>query len=97
MTFFSLQDLSPAGLLLFLLATVCASLAHILWGHRWLQILIFWLAAMIGCFLVYLLNLRLPLGLASPAGVPVLEAVIFAWLLIIAVSRLGGPKNSAFK
>ncbi|MEN9936707.1 MAG: hypothetical protein RLZZ387_3286 [Chloroflexota bacterium] len=78
----------PAPLLLFLIATASAGLAHLLWGRSWLKLLIFWLAAGSGCVVAYALQLRLPLGFVSPAGVPVLECVLAAWLLLIVASRL---------
>ncbi|NJP05644.1 MAG: hypothetical protein HC837_08510 [Chloroflexaceae bacterium] len=78
----------PATILLLLLATVCAALAHVFWGRRWLQIPIFWLAACLGCLLAYGLQIRIPLSLPAPAGVPILEAVLLAWFLLIIASRL---------
>lgn len=83
-----MNELSPATALLLLLATACASLAHFLWGRRWSQLPIFWVAACVGCLLAYGLGLQLPLGLPTPAGVPVLEAVMSAWLLLVVASRL---------
>ena len=80
--------MSPASLLLFLIATTSAALAHLLWGRRWLQLPVFWLAAFAGCLVVYALGLRLPLRLPSPGGVPVLEVVLGAWILLIIASRL---------
>ncbi|MFO7170778.1 MAG: hypothetical protein DIU80_022350 [Chloroflexota bacterium] len=80
--------MAPAPLLLLLIATASAALAHMLWGRKWLQLPIFWLAAAAGCLVVYALQLRLPFEFVSPAGVPVLEAVLAAWLLLIGVSRL---------
>lgn len=79
---------TPPLVLLTLLATACAALAHVLWGRRWTQLPLFWLAALAGCLLIYALGVRLPLALPQPAGVPVLEAVIAAWLLLIVASRL---------
>lgn len=83
-----IEGLAPATLLLLLIATACAALAHVLLGRRWRQLPIFWLAAFVGCLLAYGLGLRFPLVLPSPAGVPVLEAVLLAWVLVIVVSRL---------
>jgi len=80
--------MAPAALLLFVLATASAALAHLLWGQRWLQIGIFWLAAFAGMLIVYALGWRPPLALPAPAGVPVLEVFIGAWLLLIVASRL---------
>jgi hypothetical protein len=80
--------MSPSVLLLFLIATASAALAHLLWGQRWIQLPIFWMAAFAGCLIVYALGLRLPLQLPAPAGVPVLEVVLGAWILLIVASRL---------
>jgi uncharacterized membrane protein YjjP (DUF1212 family) len=80
--------MSPAPLLLFLIATASAALAHLLWGKSWLQLLIFWIAALAGALIVYALQWRLPLNLPTPANVPVLETVLGAWLLLIVASRL---------
>ena len=80
--------MAPAPLLLFLLATASAALAHVLWGRRWLQLPIFWLAAFAGCLIVYALGLRFPIRLPTPAGVPVLEVVLGAWIMLIVASRL---------
>lgn len=83
-----MATLSPAILLLLLIATASAALAHVFWGRRWRQLPFFWLAALVGCLLAYGFGWRLPLGLPSPAGVPVLEAVLLAWILLIFASRL---------
>ena len=83
-----MTDLAPASLLLALIATTCASLAHVLWGKRWRQIFFFWIVAFAGCLLAYGIGLRVPLHLPAPAGVPVLEAVIAAWVLLSIASRL---------
>ncbi len=83
-----MQELAPATLLLLLIATACAALAHVFWGRRWVQLPIFWLAAFVGCLLAYGLGLRLPLDLPVPVGVPVLESVLAAWVLLIVASRL---------
>jgi hypothetical protein len=83
-----MSSLSPATVLLLLLATTSAALAHVIWGQRWLQLPIFWLAALMGCLLAYGLGLQLPLGLPTPANVPILEAVLAAWVLVIIASRL---------
>ncbi|HEX9438217.1 MAG TPA: hypothetical protein VF909_00990 [Roseiflexaceae bacterium] len=80
--------MSPSVLLLFLIATASAALAHLLWGQRWIQLPIFWMAAFAGCLIVYALDLRVPLQLPAPAGVPVLEVVLGAWILLIVASRL---------
>ncbi len=81
-------DMVPAALLLILIATASAALAHLLWGQRWLQIAVFWIAAFAGTLLVYASGLRLPLQLLAPAGVPVLEVTMGAWVLLVVASRL---------
>ncbi len=83
-----MNELSPAAALIIVLATACAALAHVLWGKNWGQLIIFWIAACAGCLLAYGLGLHLPLNLPMPSGVPILEAVLAAWLLLIVASRL---------
>lgn len=80
--------MSPATLLIFLIATASAALAHVLWGRRWLQLALFWLAAFAGALIVYALGVHIPYKLPEPAGVPILEVVLGAWILLIVASRL---------
>ncbi|MBX0327816.1 hypothetical protein K2Z83_09015 [Oscillochloris sp. ZM17-4] len=83
-----MSGMAPASILILLIATACAALAHVLLGRAWRQLPIFWLAAVVGCLITYGLGLRFPLNLPTPAGVPILESVLAAWLLLIFVSRL---------
>lgn len=83
-----ISSLNPVIVLLVLLSTACAALAHLLWGKRWIQLPIFWLAALLGCLLAYGVGMRIVPSLPAPAGVPVLEAVLLAWFLLIVASRL---------
>lgn len=83
-----MEALTPATILLLLIATASASLAHVLWGRHWVQLFVFWLAALMGCLLAYGLGYQFPLHLPIPAGVPVLESVLAAWVFIIIASRL---------
>lgn len=78
----------PALLLILLIVTASAGLAHMLWGRRWVQIPIFWLAAAGGALIALAIDVRLPLHLITPAGVPVLEMTLGAWGLLIVASRL---------
>ena len=80
--------MSPPALLIFLIATASAAFAHLLWGRRWVQLPVFWMAAFAGSLIVYALGLHLPLRLPMPAGVPVLEVVLGAWIMLIVASRL---------
>lgn len=80
--------MSPPTLILLLVATASAALAHLLWGRRWLQLVIFWLAAFAGCLIVYAANLRLPVDTPNPGGVPLLEVLLGAWILLLVASRL---------
>lgn len=80
--------MSPPIFIILLVATVCAAAAHLVWGRRWTQLVVFWMVAFVGCLLVYVSGLRLPLGLPQPAGVPLLESVAVAWILLLVASRL---------
>lgn len=78
----------PALLLILLIVTASAALAHLLWGRRWVQIPIFWLAATGGALIALATGIRLPLRLITPAGVPILETILGAWVMLIVASRL---------
>ncbi len=78
----------PALLLLLLIVTASATLAHVLWGRRWMQIPIFWLAAAGGALIALAIGVQLPLRLITPAGVPILETTLGAWIMLIVASRL---------
>jgi hypothetical protein len=82
--------MNPAPLLLALIATASAALAHVLWGRSWLQLVVFLLAACVGCLIAAAIGVRLPLPfmMVSPAGVPVLEAILVAWGCMFIASRL---------
>ncbi|MBC8160176.1 MAG: hypothetical protein H7Z42_03070 [Roseiflexaceae bacterium] len=80
--------MSPSTLIIMLIATACAAAAHLAWGRRWLQLVVFWMAALAGCMLVYVSGLHLPGNFPRPAGVPVVESVAAAWLLLLVAARL---------
>lgn len=77
--------LDPALTLVVLLATASATLAHGLWGKHWRQLPIFWVAALLGSLVTFVTGVTFPLALVRPAGVPVLECVMVAWLSIITI------------
>lgn len=83
-----MSGVAPATLLLLLLATIYGGLAHILWGRRMLQLGLFWGTAFTGLLLGYGLGLRIFPELIAPAGMPLVESTIFAWLLLFIASRL---------
>lgn len=83
--------MSPTLLIILLIITANAALAHVLWGQRWLQLLLFWLAAAIGTLIAMVASffgVMFPLDLPTPAGIPVLESVMGEWLCLIIASRL---------
>lgn len=83
-----MNTLAPATMLLLLIASGCATLAHSLWGRNWQQIAIFFGAAFGGCLVAYGLGFHFPLDVPQPAGVPVLETISAAWVLLFVASRL---------
>ncbi len=80
--------MAPGPLLLLLIAIASGALAHLLWGRRWVQLPLFLAAAGAGCILISISGLRVLPALFAPAGVPVLEATMAAWLLLVVASRL---------
>jgi hypothetical protein len=79
---------NPTVVLLLLIGTACAALGHVFWGRQWLDLPLFWGAGMAGVLLIYATNLHLPIPLPMPAGVPILETTLAAWIGIIVVARL---------
>ncbi len=80
--------MTPSLLLLLLIAIACAASAHLLWGERWLHLLVYLAAAALGAGMIGLLGLGLPLDTPRPAGVPVIEAVLGAWVMLFIASRI---------
>ncbi|KAB8145212.1 hypothetical protein F8S13_05120 [Chloroflexia bacterium SDU3-3] len=80
--------MSPSSLLILLIATACASVAHLIWGRHWLQLIIYWMAAFAGCLIIYVTGLSLPIRLPHPAGIPLLESIAAAWILLFVASKL---------
>lgn len=83
-----MSALAPSTYLLLLLSIALAALAHALYGRSWSQLPIFWITALCGCLIAGWLNWRLPLNLVTPAGIPMLEATLLSWFLLIVVSRI---------
>jgi uncharacterized membrane protein YjjP (DUF1212 family) len=83
-----IYHLSPTLLLLALIALASAALVHTLWGKRWRQIPLYILAAFCGCLIGYFANIRIIPTLPTPAGVPILESFIAAWVCLFIASRL---------
>lgn len=80
--------MSPSSLIILLISTACAAAAHLLWGRRWVQLFVFWMAAFTGCLFVYVTGLRLPVNVPRPGGVALLESVAVAWILLLVASKL---------
>lgn len=80
--------MAPSSLLLFLLASASAGLAHLIWGRRWLQLPIFWMAAFAGALIVFTIGVRLPVALPVAADVAVVEVLLGAWIVLLVASRL---------
>ena len=79
--------IEPAIVLLIVLASIYGGLAHLIWGNRWQQLGLFWGVAFGGCFVVYIFGIRLRDSWPNPGGVPLIEASIAAWLLLLIASH----------
>lgn len=83
-----MSGVEPAALLLLLLATIYGAMAHMIWGQRWRHLPIYWGAAFVGCLVNYGLGIYLLKSGPTPAGVPLVETTVAAWLMLLVASRL---------
>lgn len=78
--------MSPVPVLLIMIATFHASIAHIWAGRHLLQLPVYWLAAFIGVIIIHATGLELSSALPAPATVHLIETSIGAWIgLFIAI------------
>jgi hypothetical protein len=82
------SELEPAALMIALLASVYGALAHLFWGQRWRHLPLFLGTALIGCLMSYAFNLHFIGAGPVPAGVPLVESTIAAWIMLILATRL---------
>ena len=81
---------SPVFLMGSAVATLWASLFHLLCGRRWQQLILFWFFALVGFALGQLLGDALQLGWLMFGQVHLLEGSLLCWLamLIARAARL---------
>jgi hypothetical protein len=79
--------MSPTPLLLLLIATLHAAIAHIWQGKSFLQLPLYWLAALIGTVVIYATGVSLSANFPAPAGVHLVEVSLGAWIGLLAAIR----------
>jgi len=84
-----MRGFEPGVWLSLLLGCIYGALAHLAWGRTWLHLLLFVLAGVVGCLLMWLSGLQLVSALPVLGGLPLLEATVVAWLLLGCVAVLG--------
>ena len=78
--------MSPTPLLLLLIASLHAALAHVWLGKSFLQLPLYWLAALIGTMVMYATGISVSANFPAPAGVHLVEVSLGAWIgLVIAI------------
>lgn len=85
--------MSPIPLLLVLITTFHAALAHAIAGKSMLQLPVFWLASLIGVVLVHVVGFDLGDAFPSPASVHLIETSLGAWIGIIVAVRVSNTTN----
>jgi hypothetical protein len=80
--------MSPIPLLLVLVTTFHAALAHAIAGKNVLQLPVFWLASLIGVVLIHVVGLDFGDAFPSPANVHLIETSLGAWVGIIIAARV---------
>jgi hypothetical protein len=72
--------MSPVPVLLIMIATFHAAIAHIWAGRYLLQLPVYWLAAFIGVVIIHATGIELSSALPAPASVHLIETSIGAWI-----------------
>jgi len=85
--------MSPVPLLLVLITTLHAALAHAIAGKTLLQLPVFWLASLLGVVLVHALGLNFGSTFPAPANVHLIETSLGAWIGIIIAARVSTPAS----
>jgi hypothetical protein len=80
--------MSPVPLLLVLITTLHAAVAHAIAGKTLLQLPVFWLASLLGVVLVHAVGLSFGSAFPAPANVHLIETSIGAWIGIIIAARV---------
>ena len=78
--------LAPGLFLAVLLGTLYGALGHLVFGRHWLRLPLFVLGGIAGCVLAWLVGIRLLPQLPAPGGLPVVEATVVAWLLLLMIA-----------
>lgn len=80
--------LSPALAFLFLLASINAVLFHLLWGRRIGELVLFWVAAVIGFTVGQLGAEALGLSFLTIGPLHLVEGTIGSWMGLLIAKRL---------
>ena len=72
--------MSPVPVLLIMVATFHAAIAHIWAGRVLLQLPVYWLAAFIGVVIIHATGLEFNSALPAPANVHLIETSLGAWI-----------------
>lgn len=80
--------LSPSLALLFLLASINAVLFHLLWGRRMRELVLFWVAAVIGFTVGQLVAEALGFSFLTLGPLHLIEGTIGSWMGLLIAKRL---------
>lgn len=79
---------SPSLALLFLLASINAVLFHLLWGRRMRELVLFWVAAVIGFTVGQLVAEALGFSFLTIGSLHLIEGTIGSWMGLLIAKRL---------
>jgi hypothetical protein len=82
----AIAPVQPGLFLAVLLGTLYGALGHLFFGHHWLRLPFFVIGGVTGCVLVWLAGLQLVPRLPAPGGLPLLEASVVAWVLLLLIA-----------
>lgn len=78
-----LAPLPPGLFMALLLGSLYGSICHLLFGRQLIRLPFGIAIAVAGCALVWLSGVRLLTQLPAPGGLPLAEASIVAWVLLV--------------
>ena len=81
-----LAPFAPGLFLAVLLGALYGGIGHVIFGRHWLRLPLYVLAGIAGCTVVWFAGLRLLPQLPAPGGLPMLEASVVAWLLLLLIA-----------
>ena len=80
--------LSPSGVFSFLLASLYGAVFHFIWGKRWRDLAVYWIAAVLGFVIGQVVFDLLGFSVYMVGQVRVVESTVLSWVCLFVARRL---------